>query len=406
MGLTYSIGKPYNDKCAGNFACAFNNDFRKTMKKTCFLAMLAAALMGGQVFAEPTGTTIEGGVKIDDKYYGAYSKTESVTGGNVTVKEEATGEVPVKAVVYGGCSDEAAASNNTVTMQGGTVQSIYGGNGYTGASNNTVIMKDGTVSNIRSGNGGTYGNAYNNTVIMTGGNVNMLYGGSSGNNYTASGNVVIVTGGSITSALLAGCTFASDAKNNKVHLVGKGASNVKIADAQEAISTYGYTGVDAGISFANVYGGYAPQGTSSGNSIDIYGTGITITKQLQYVQILTFNITDGQMTGQNTEAALSLTTTATSLDGVDLQIKDLDVKEWTTGKTITLVQSEQAIQGLGDGKMVDIMKDGQAVARGQLVLSNDDKTLSLNVQGSVPEPATGTLGVFALAALAARRRKK
>ncbi len=368
------------------------------------LTMLATALLGGQVFAEPTGTTIEGGVKIDDNYYGAYSKTESVTGGNVTVKEEATGEVPVKAVVYGGCSDEAAASNNTVTMQGGTVQTIYGGNGYTGASNNTVIMKDGTVSNIRSGNGGTKGNAYNNTVIMTGGNVNMLYGGSSGNNYTASGNVVIVTGGSITSALLAGCTFASDAKNNKVHLVGKGASNVYIEDARGNNDTY--NGGNASISFANVYGGYAPQGTSSGNSIDIYGTGITITKQLQYVQILTFNITDGQMTGQNTEAALSLTTTAASLDGVDLQIKDLDVKEWTTGKTITLVQSTQAIQGLEDGKMVNITKDGKAVARGQLVLSNDDKTLSLNVQGSVPEPATGTLGVFALAALAARRRKK
>lgn len=91
---------------------------------------------------------------------------------------------------------------------------------------------------------------------------------------------------------------------------------------------------------------------------------------------------------------------------MELQVNDLDVQEWTPGTSITLVESRLAIQGLSGSKAVDIMKDGQAVARGQLVLSNDDKTLSLNVQGSVPEPATGTLGVFALAALAARRRKK
>lgn len=385
------------------------------------LTMLATALLGGQVFADdPTGTGIEGDVEVDGtKYYGRHTTTESspATGGNVTVKEEALGEVPVKAVVYGGCADKADVSNNTVTMQGGTVETIYGGNGYTGASNNTVIMKDGTVSNIRSGNGGTNGNAYNNTVIMTGGNVRMLYGGSSGNNYTASGNVVIVTGGSITSALIAGSTFASDAKNNKVHLVGKGASNVKIADAQEAISTYGYTGVDAGISFSLVCAGYAPKGTSSGNSIDIYGTGIEISGMFAYMQVLTFNITNDAVTAQTPEVAVNLTSTspndALDLANIDLQVKDLDVKEWTTDKTITLVQSKQEIKGASEelkvGKVVDITNaTGAKVAQGKLQIVNGlngTHLLNLTVQGKVPEPATGTLSLLALAALVARRRK-
>lgn len=346
------------------------------------LTMLATALLGGQVFADVTGTGIQGATEGSaSTYYGTHTTSEIATGGKVTIKTDNQGTVPNNATVYGGRADAAEASNNTVTMQGGIVGNIYGGSGFKGDS-------------------------YNNTVIMTGGSVNMLYGGSASNDYMPSRNVVIVTGGSITGALMAGGSTGIGAQNNKVHLVGKGASNVTIADGQGITSTYSYTGVDAGISFAYVYGGYAPKGTSSGNSIDIYGTGITITKQLQYAQILTFNITNGQMTEQATEAALILTTTTTKLDGVDLQIKDLDVKEWTPGKTITLVQSEQEISGLERAKAVNIMKDGKAVALGKLVLSDDNKTLSLNVQGSVPEPATGTLGVFALAALAARRRKK
>ena len=405
------------------------------------LTMLATALMGGQVFAEVTGTGIEGydkSVSSGSDYYGKYSETESVSGGNVTVKKETTGQVPNDAQVIGGRSKAGEASNNMVTMQGGTVRSIYGGNGSTGASNNTVTMQGGSVSGtiyggwgstgasnntvtmqggsvsgtISGGNGGTAGDSYNNTVVMTGGSAQTLHGGNSGNNYTASGNVVIVTGGSISSILSAGYAGVGT-HNNKMHLVGNGASNVNIADAQGVISTSGYTGDVAGISLYYVFGGYASQGTSTGNSIDIYGTGIRISGMLSRMQILTFNITDGQMTGQNAEAALSLTSAnakeALNLADVGVQIKNLDVQEWTPGASITLVQSAQAIQGLEDGKMVDITNaTGAKVAQGKLQLVNGlDGThlLNLTVQGNVPEPTTGTLSLLALAALAARRRK-
>lgn len=377
--------------------------------------MLAAALMGEQVFADVTGTGIQGATEISDtKYYGKHTTDSSTaTGGNVTVKEEATGEVPASAVVYGGCADKADVSNNTVTMQGGTVQTIYGGHGSTGASNNKVTMQGGTVSNfIYGGNGGTAGNSYNNTVIMTGGSVRMLYGGTSGMNYTVSGNVVIVTGGSITTALCAGNSSKSVAQNNKVHLVGKGASNVNIADAQG--NSVAYNGSNVGIKLNNVFGGTTTSGTSTGNSIDIYGTGIEISGRFAYMQVLTFNITNDAVTALTPEVAVTLTSqssgNALDLTGVDLQVKDLDVKEWTPDKTITLVQSAQAIQGLEDGKVVDITDaTGTKVAQGKLQLVNgtDGKhRLNLIVQGKVPEPATGTLSLLALAALAARRRRK
>ena len=84
------------------------------------LTMLATALLGGQVFADVTGTGIQGATEISDtKYYGKHTTDSSTaTGGNVTVKEEATGEVPVKAVVYGGYADKADVSNNTVNHAG------------------------------------------------------------------------------------------------------------------------------------------------------------------------------------------------------------------------------------------------------------------------------------------------
>lgn len=377
------------------------------------LTMLATALLGGQVFADdPTGTGIEGDVEVDGtKYYGRHTTTESspATGGNVTVKEEALGEVPVKAVVYGGCADKADVSNNTVTMQGGTVQTIYGGHGYTGASNNKVTMQGGTVSNfIYGGNGGTAGNSYNNTVIMTGGSVQAIYGGASGMNYTVSGNVVIVTGGSITTALCAGNSTKGVAQNNKVHLVGKGASNVNIADAQG--NSVAYNGSDVGIKLKNVFSGTTTSGTSTGNSIDIYGTGIEISGRFAYMQVLTFNITNDAVAAQTPEVAVTLTSTAPNdaldLTDIDLQVKDLNVEEWSAEMTVTLVQSEQEIKGLESGKAVNIMKDGKAVALGKLVLSGDNKTLSLIVQGNVPEPATSSLSLLALAGLCVRRRRK
>ncbi len=361
------------------------------MKNTCFLSMLAAALLGGQVFAAPTGTAVEGydtEHSTTDKYYGTYSDTESATGGNVTIKADEQGDVPNNASVYGGCSTVADASGNTLTMQGGT------------------------VGNIRGGYAQTEGDSDNNTVIMKGGSVNILYGGNAGNNYSASNNVVIVTGGSISTALSAGYANGG-AMNNKLHLVGMGASNVSIADAQGSIGTY--SGGNGGITLKNVFGGYAASGNpSTGNSIDIYGTGIKISGRFSYMQVLTFNITNAQMAATSPEVAVNHTSTAASsalnLTGVDLQIKDLDVQAWTPGKTITLVQASQEITGLGDGKEVDITDaTGAKVAQGKLQLVDAPEgkhLLTLTIQGNVPEPTTVTLTMLALAGLCARRRKK
>lgn len=354
------------------------------------LTMLATALLGGQVFAEVTETDIEGydeSVSSGSNYYGKYSKTESATGGDVTVKKEPTGEVPNDAYVYGGRAEAADASNNMVTMQGGTISNIYGGDGKTGASNNTVVLRGGTVQSIRGG-----------------------YGDSG----MFSNNVVIVTGGTVTSFIWGGYGVSGSASNNRVHLVGKGASNVFIADGQGITSSYEYTGGEGDISIRAVSAGYintTSTAITTDNSIDIYGTGISFTGGMANMQILTFNITNNQALPQTQEAAVFNKSTL-NLTGVVLQIKDLDVKEWTPGKTITLVQSEQEIKGASDeltvGKEVEIKRGEVVTATATLKLGDDKKSLILtNIQGkNVPEPTTGSLSLLALAALAVRRRRK
>lgn len=359
------------------------------MKKTCFLAMLAAALMGGQVFAAVVPTTIEGGDQEGIYYYGKHTSDSSdATGGDVTIKENPNGSDHNRTYVYGGYAegfiDCGAATSNKVSMHSGMVGYIYGGKSESSS-------------------------ASSNTVVVTGGQCYSVYGGTSEmDGGAAENNVVILTGGTVTTQIIVG---ESDiARNNSLHLVGKGVTSVGIADGQGQICAYSHTGDGNGLKLNTVKAAKSDKQNCTGNSVNIYGTGIELSGAMSNMQILTFNITNTQAAGQSPETALTLNSeyawACLQLEGVELQVNDLDVQEWTPGTSITLVQSAQAIQGLEDGKAVDIMKDGQAVARGQLVLSNDDKTLSLNVQGSVPEPATGTLGVFALAALAARRRKK
>ena len=354
------------------------------MKKSLFVMMIAAALMGGQVFAtDPIPTSVEGYASSSgSSYYGAYKDDGSdASGGNVSVSASATGSDLSQAFVYGGRSTQGGTSNNKITMTGGQVSILTGGYGKTSASGNTAIM--------------------------TGGSVIQMHGGESTKD--ASGNIAIVAGDSVVSSVLGGgfIAFGGDAANdNKIYLVGKGAT-ATIADAQGKTATY--TG--GAISVGAVVGG---RGTvSAGNSIDIYGTGITVSNNVQNMQILTFHIADGLLPSQ--EAMISMTSKYVGLDltGVELGFYNDDVQDWSVfdGKTITLVSTVKSIT-VGEGSLGDVAikgADGATVATATLGLENENKSLVLsNIKGTapVPEPTTGTLSLLALAGLCIRRRRK
>ena len=92
-----------------------------------------------------------------------------------------------------------------------------------------------------------------------------------------------------------------------------------------------------------------------------------------------------------------------------LSFDALDSMEWKPGDSVTLVSDALGItidESLLN-KEYNIYSHGHPetiVGTGKIELEQSNTVLKLTVQG-VPEPATGTLGLLALAALAARRRK-
>ena len=427
------------------------------MKKTLFITMIAAALMGGQVFADYIPTTTDANKEDDTFYVGEYSETDDVSRANVTINEETeggddftnsvimagstTGEGKTASHnsitmtggqvgdAYGGSSQSGKAEYNTATMtggiavqfygatsvsgvvtnnaataSGGDVTSLYGGMSQSGdVSNNTASVSAGRIYAVYGGQSWS-GNATNNTVTVSGGQVDTVCGGYSisGN---ANGNTVVLSGGAVEGNLIAGGgrTGASD---NHVYLVGKGASAV--------IGGQTYTGSDQGVTVGGwVAASQVRDGaTTTGNSIEIYGTGITA-GSLGYMQKLNFHIADGVLLSQ--EAMVSLTSTSEGLDltGVEIGFNGDAVQDWGKyeGQSITLVTAAMAIT-VGEGSMGEVEikgADGATVATATLELGGSNDVLSLsNIKGvtPVPEPTTGALGLLALAGLCIRRRRK
>lgn len=347
------------------------------MKNTLYLSILAAALLGGQVFAaDAILTEVKGATKSGNSYYGVKETDREAKDANVTVSYSEIGSDLHSASVYGGKAN-TAASNNKITMTGGQVTGLYGADGKTTVSGNTVIMTGGKVTSTLRG------------------------GQSTEDEALVEKNVAIVAGDcEISSTLYGGYSSHGDAKDNKVYLVGTGAT--------ATIEGVQYTG--GALTMKHVYAGTVTEeeGESTGNSVDIYGTGITASGYVKDMQILNFHISQNQIGGEYANASmLTLTKYGMDLTNVTIGIQDVnvDVQAWTPGTTVTLVQAAKVITGIESGQEVNIKRGDQVVVQGQLVLSNDNKTLSLSIPGSVPEPTTGTLGLLALAGLCIRRRK-
>ena len=152
---------------------------------------------------------------------------------------------------------------------------------------------------------------------------------------------------------------------------------------------------------------------SAGNSLDIYGTGITSSAGLFSLQILNFHIAGALAEADAPMFSLTSTSSALYLTKVTLGFCSDDVQDWSAfdGKSITLVDAGKAIT-VGEGSLGDVEikgADGAVLATASLALGNEGKSMVLsNIKQAspVPEPATGTLSLLALAGLAARRRRK
>lgn len=332
------------------------------MKKTLFITMFAAALLGGQVFADAVPTKVKGySQKYGDLYIGADGDQSS--GGEVFVSYSADGSVMSSVEVMGGAGGES-----------------------------------------------TTGNA----VIMTGGEVSTLLGGKSQN--SATGNVVIVAGDSKVGMFVqGGDATGGSSQDNKVYLVGNGATaTIAYAQGKEAKCTGGK------LSLGDVIAGGVGD-TMSGNSVDIYGTGIDA-RGLGMMQVLNFhiaNLDDGATPMITLPSWLFLTNFLVPTEDnpspeLALTFDALDSMEWKPGASVTLVNAGKGIMIDESllGKEYNIYRNGDpdktVLGTATLKLEQGEGTttiLKLVTNGNVPEPTTGILSLLALAALTARRRK-
>ena len=190
-------------------------------------------ISGGEVKASGAGS--------GDTVYGGYSETGNANSNKVQV----SGDSIVKLTVYGGVSkyEEGTANENAVTVSGNAnlPSGITAGwSPNKDAKNNTVTIEGGTVQGYINGGVAT-GAADNNHSMVNGGKVSYLQGGSGGS--SATGNTVEINGGTVTDTIFGGNSDAGTVTGNTV-TVNKGTVNT-------------------------IYGGYSNSGTVTGNTVTV-----------------------------------------------------------------------------------------------------------------------------------------
>ena len=181
-------------------------------------------------------TVNEGDAAVDYVYNGTKTATAPDASGEKTGFNTIMEGSTVNFGVYGGYSGNNNATGNTVTINGGTV-----GGGILGSP----VIKGGDAMNG--------GSASNNTVTITGGTIDADIWGGHGST-SATGNTVTISGSPTFTGIgkgIHGGAANGDATNNTVNIL----SSV----------TLGY-----------LIGGESFSGTSSGNTLNIAATGVSV----------------------------------------------------------------------------------------------------------------------------------
>ncbi len=315
------------------------------MKRTHFLSLLAAALLGCGVAGANTNVTGSSSDRsnLPDEYFGLEDKY-TCQGGEATVYAEESGGYDYLSLVGGGFSPNNC-TNCTAEISGGNVMTLTGGQSDKNAFGNIVYMSGGNVAELEGGWGCEI--VSNNIVIVTGGNIGAqsdywlqryaergidpeyydgVYGGYC---WIMARDESRVPESYVTS-------------NNAVHLVGSGFTGKINGDE--------YSNTAPIVINSGVHGGYSSISEQQpwrvfDNSIDIYGTGISA-KYMSDMQKLTFHIVGSQ--AEEPVPMISLTNEL-NLDELlmePLHLMGETVTDWGAfkGKTITLIYDENGIE--------------------------------------------------------------
>ena len=179
--------------------------------------------------------------------------------------------------IYGGQSGKGNALNNSVTLDGAVSQAnvIYGGRVEQGtARENAVVMKNGSVTlgifgGIATADGGQ---AQDNHVTMSGGAVgeHLIGGYVQNGSGAATGNSVIFNGGSVTENVYGGRSVNGPAQNNSVTMTN-GSANWLLGGYSANGNVIGNSVNVSGGTLTGVSGGESNSGSATGNIVSISG---------------------------------------------------------------------------------------------------------------------------------------
>ena len=177
--------------------------------------------------------------------------------------------------IYGGQSGKGNALNNSVTLDGAVSQAnvIYGGRVEQGtARENAVVMKNGSVTlgifgGIATADGGQ---AQDNHVTMSGGSVgeHLIGGYVQNGSGAATGNSVIFNGGSVTENVYGGRSVNGPAQNNSVTMTNGSANWLLGGYSDSGDASGNRVEVSGGTLSGGVNGGETTSGNATGNSVD------------------------------------------------------------------------------------------------------------------------------------------
>jgi hypothetical protein len=230
--------------------------------------------------ASGNSVTINGvGITHSGWILGAYSGSGLVKGNSVTLQNGTVENI------FGGESGSGNVEWNGVTISGGTANgSIYGGAtwGNGNVTDNSVMLQNGTVENIAGGyvgNSGS-GNAEGNGVTISGGTANgSIYGGATWGNGNVTDNTVTLTGGDASSAVIVGgaAWCGGDAEDNAVTVSGGTVNNISGGAVSTGSARNNSVTVSGGVVGETVIGGQGDDADAvSGNTVTISGGSFTL----------------------------------------------------------------------------------------------------------------------------------
>ena len=260
------------------------------MKKTYFITMITAALMGS-AYANTNYTANPGTHSSPpENVYGTYADPGEASGASVRVFEVETGGYEYIARVRGGLTYSGNAANNTVTMEGGEVRVMYGGYvAYNGdAAGNTVTVTGGQVPRgICGGHVGGDGDAYENTVTMSDCSAGTSVVGGTANTGKATKNTVSITRSTASGTLYGGYSVSGDATYNAISITDTNVQGVQVYGgytSSTSAASYNTVNITGGQQpLRNVYGGLSEWGAANGNTINLNSASVGIEGEDCYI---------------------------------------------------------------------------------------------------------------------------